>query len=117
MPSVLLPSKTLKVIPPHSCLPALTTHVAFFPNTPLILIHLTTLHTATDQQAKPTNQRHSDTVAAEHLPNVPVASKGKGRKSKRNKSALTPLLLLLRLVLEASKILLHFEDATAAGPA
>lgn len=60
MPSVQLPSETLKVFPPHSCLPALTTHVAFFPNTTLILIHLTTLHTATDQQAKRTNQGHSN---------------------------------------------------------
>lgn len=90
MPSVQLPSETLKVFPPHSCLPALTTHVAFFPNATLILIHLTTLHTATDQQAKQTNQRHSGTVAAEHLLNVPAASVGNGRKSERKKSKLTP---------------------------
>lgn len=117
MPSVLLPSETLKVFPPLSCLPALTTHVAFFPSTTLILIHLTTLHTTNNQQAKQTNQRHSGTVAAKHLPNVPLASKGKERKSERKKSQLTPLFLLYRLVLETSKILLHGEDATAAaGP-
>lgn len=123
MPPVQLPSEQPEVSPPHSCSPAPTTHVAFFPNVLLILIRLTTSHTATD----PAGETDGPGTAAQRrgtggntYPNVPVASEWREeeRVRGRKRMELSLLLLLHRLVSETFKILLHAAAASAAaGPA